>query len=431
MEKQSRRGFIKAGFFSTLGMSTFGYLEKLHAYETEHYKGYSALSGQSLCTHHSLLTTKFISRKGERMSDGNKVPARHDGMACFDLPNGNWMLVRNQENLLTLGGIFKADPNAYDRVCGGGTTNIEVDKNLKVIRQYSSLQGTMFNCAGGKTPWGTWLSCEEFVDSSWMPLTKRHGYVFEVSPSIDGVQEAIPLKAMGRFKHEAVAIDDKNQILYMTEDLKDGLFYRFLPTQYPNLGSGKLQALKVVGQDRLSTSSKRWSSGEELDVEWITIDNPDPKDDTVRLEGHRKGAAIFNRGEGVSSLGEDIYFCASAGGHQGYGQVFHYMPTSDTTGKLRLVYAPDHPSKLNNADNIVVNQHGDLLVCEDGGYQGHNRIFGIRPDGKLYWIASNPHSEWTGICLSDDESVMFCNIQGEGVTVCFTGDFKALREQTV
>lgn len=424
----ARRGFLKNSIFSTLGISTFGYLEKLYAFESKYA---SHKQETSFCTHHNLLRPFYLSREGEIMNDGRKVPPRHDGMACFDLPNGNWMLIRNHENSLSIRGLIGQPKEKYDRACGGGTTNVEIDRQFNVIAHHSSLMGTMVNCSGGKTPWGTWLSCEEFVDSSWMPLNKRHGYVFEVSPLQAGLQEAKPLKAMGRFKHEGVAVDKMNEVLYLTEDLKDGLFYRFTPHYYPDLTEGKLEALKVVGANGLNTGLLEWDKYRELDVEWVTIDDPDPKKDTVRHEGYLKGAATFNRGEGVCAFGEKVYFCATAGGKQGYGQIFYYKPISEKRGKLELVYQPSHPKILNNPDNICINKYGDLIICEDGGYRGNNRIFGIRPDGKIYWIASNPHSEWTGVCLADDETALFCNIQGIGVTTAFTGDFSKLREQTM
>lgn len=434
MEEQtsfSRRGFLKTGVFSTLGVSTLGCIEKLSAFETNHLSGGSKTN--NYCTHHDLLTTKFVSKEGEIMDDGRRVPERHDGMACFDLPNGNFMLIRNHENALlrSFKDLLSMSPNAYDRVAGGGTSNVELDRNLNVVSHYMSLQGTMVNCSGGKTPWNTWLTCEEYVDSSWAPTTKRHGYVFEVNPTDRDVQPANPLKNMGRFKHEAVAVDDQNQVLYLTEDKGDSCIYRYIPDNYPNLEKGKLQALKIVGNPKLKTGDKRWGATEILDVEWVDINDPDPKRDTVRDEGQKKGAAIFSRGEGIACFGQDVYWTCTNGGRRGYGQIFHYAPTGPDSGTIRLVYEPDHPRKMSNPDNICVNKFGDLLVCEDGGYQGKNRIFGVRPDGKLYWIASNPHSEWTGVCLSDDESVMFCNIQGKGVTVCFTGEFDLLREQTV
>ena len=165
------------------------------------------------------------------MSDGHLVPDRHDGMGSFSGPNGEIILVRNHEISVK----FPFNPgspdtqHAYDPDSAGGTTTVWLNDKLEVTQHYLSLTGTIRNCCGGKTPWGTWISCEEAGGEGW-EMGKRHGYNFEVDPLLP-IQQARPLKAMGRFNHEAVAVDPLTGIAYETEDYSNGCFYRFLPNE--------------------------------------------------------------------------------------------------------------------------------------------------------------------------------------------------------
>lgn len=191
---------------------------------------------------------QILSRAGERMTDGFYLPAQPDGMAVFSGPDGRVILVRNHE-LATgrpphegpFGYAFEllADVDArflYDRTTegrphlSGATTLVYDPADRRTEAQFLKLAGTIRNCAGGQTPWNTWISCEEAVDTAGELNAQDHGYNFEVPASAGpGLIEPVPLKAMGRFNHEAVAVDPATGIVYQTEDRVDGLFYRFLP----------------------------------------------------------------------------------------------------------------------------------------------------------------------------------------------------------
>ncbi|MEW5916748.1 MAG: alkaline phosphatase PhoX, partial [Gemmatimonadota bacterium] len=222
-----------------------------------------------------------ISRAGTPMSDGNATPNAFDGMATFALPNGNVRLIRNHENRDNpLTAKVKGDPaRAYDRRAGGGCTSLEVrlaaDGSATLVRDFVSLNGTFINCAGGPTPWGSWLSCEETTDGRAQGWGEQHGYIFEVPASAEDEVEAIPLKAMGRFVHEAVAVDTDTGIVYETEDRLLAGFYRFIPNERGVLrAGGRLQMLAIQGQRNVDLSLGQ-RMGARLQAGWVAIDDPD------------------------------------------------------------------------------------------------------------------------------------------------------------
>jgi len=211
---------------------------------------------QGLCDLPVGFTYTLISQHGEVMSDGHIVPDYHDGMGCFSGPNGEIILVRNHEMPL----YFPFDPEspapnyAYDPKSSGGTTTIWLNDKLEVTKHYLSLTGTIRNCSGGVTPWGTWISSEEAGNEGWM-MGKRHGYNFEVDP-LKPLELAQPLTSMGRFNHEAVAVDPDSGIAYQTEDSSRGCFYRFVPNELEKFAKGgTLQALKFV-DDKIKHTTK-------------------------------------------------------------------------------------------------------------------------------------------------------------------------------
>lgn len=400
-----------------------------------------------------------ISRTGDIMSDGLRVPAAHDGMGAFGRADGRVILVCNHEMLPgyfdydAFGTGFAELPEAVkERVYdwggsetpggGGTTTTIYNPETRTVERQFLSLAGTELNCAGGVTPWGSWLTCEEcFTDVGTSYATgrrvvreERHGYVFEVPANAEGLVKPVPLRGLGRFEHEAAAVHAPSGTVYLTEDRYYSLFYRFLPAIPGQLvEGGRLQALAVLGQPSMPTHN--WGTtpdiavNEPLPVHWIDLENPEPAEDELRAWGAAKGAATFARGEGLCEAGNEFAFTCTLGGQARLGQVFAYTPSpfegtereAEQPGSLRLITEATDDSLLRNCDNITMAPWGDLIACEDTS--GHCGLIGIRPDGTLYQLADNVYSgsELAGVCFSPDGKTMFVNIQIPGVTLAITG----------
>jgi secreted PhoX family phosphatase len=402
---------------------------------------------------------QVISRAGEEMSDGLLVPGAHDGMATFPGEDGRIILVRNHEMQTywpaqsAFGEDFTALPESlrsrfYDRgadrtpALGGTTTSIFNPGTGMVERQFMSLAGTEINCAGGTTPWGSWLSCEECFTEPGTRLQRlrritreqRHGYIFEVPATATGLVEPQPIKAMGRFEHEACAVDEQTGIVYMTEDRYHSLFYRYIPdTPGKLIDGGRLQALAIVGHPASMTHN--WSATPQtplrqpLRTYWIDLINVDPNDNTLRLRGAERGAATFARGEGLCVAGDRFAFTCTNGGPARIGQVFTYKPSpfegtpaeTEAPGELMLIAEAGEQSLLRNCDNLTMAPWGDLVVCEDTG--DHCGLVGIRPNGTQYEIADNAYSdsELAGVCFSPDGNTLFVNIQYPGMTVAITG----------
>ena len=378
-----------------------------------------------------------FSRTGEIMNDRSPVPGGHDGMAAFPGPRNTVILVRNHE-LSPNSSTQVVGPNPYDPLCKGGTTTLQVGPDRQLIKHYASLTGTYRNCAGGPTPWGSWITCEENVST---PATNKpgnatnvsqlHGYNFEVPALATVPVNPVPLVAMGRFNHEAVAIDPKTGIVYETEDQRDSLFYRFIPSRRNNLSvGGTLQALKIKNMPQAKTFAG-FPKRQLMPVEWVTIDTPDPPTDTVRVEGFGKGAAQFARGEGIWYGNREVYFCCTNGGSvdasgrpNGFGQVWRYLPDRDA---IELFVEAKSADELDGPDNIVVAPHGDLIICEDGADEQF--VVGVTPTGELYRLAKNAinDSEFAGACFSPDGNTMFVNIQTPGITFAIWGPWKSQR----
>lgn len=302
-----------------------------------------------------------------------------------------------------------------------------------------SLSGTYRNCAGGVTPWGSWLTCEEDVTTKEEDNVEQdHGYVFEVPAKHKGLVEPVPIKATGRFNHEAVAVDPKSGVVYLTEDRNDGLIYRFIPNEKENLlAGGKLQALVIKDQKEFDT--RNWDEttiklNEKLEVVWLDVDDVlSPKDD-LRLRGFEAGAARFARGEGMWMGDDEVYFACTNGGNARFGQIFKYQlsPNEGTAQEteqpatLELYAESEDKSVLHMCDNVTIAPWGDVFLCEDNGELNH--IKGINKKGEIYTFACNrsSESELTGAVFSPSGKTLFVNVQENGDVVAITGPWNEL-----
>jgi uncharacterized repeat protein (TIGR03803 family) len=359
-----------------------------------------------------------VSYAGQLMRDGNPLPSATDGMAAFPDGRGRTLLVRNHE--LTTSGTPVVAPGAtYDAQVRGGTSNALIAADGTLIEQWGSLAGTERNCAGGPTPWGTWLTCEETVA---IRNGVRHGYVFEVDPK--GLGDATPLYGLGRNNHEAAAVDPATGYVYLTEDRGDSLLYRFVPAAYGDLRSpGKLEALRLLDWPGGVNTRTGFLGNLNLPLaaDWVEIVDFDPATDTTRFEGASKGAALFSRGEGCWYGDGQIYFVCSNGGDLGRGQVFAYDPAAET---LTLIVESTDAALLDAPDNITVGPDGRLYLCEDGS--GGDNIVSVDHDGSLAILAQNisSGSEWAGACFSPAGQIMFVNMQGDGLTFAIHGPWR-------
>ncbi|MEO9512063.1 MAG: alkaline phosphatase PhoX [Flavobacteriaceae bacterium] len=399
---------------------------------------------------------KIISKSGEKMSDGLFVPGRPDGMGTFLDKMGKIVIIRNHENSSNTleHSPFGTENELLDKVdldklydsgngtnpgLGGTSTLIYDEETGMVVDQYMSLAGTYRNCAGGVSPWGSWITCEEDVTKAdGDQILEDHGYVFEVPMNAKGMVTPNPIKAMGRFNHEAVAVDPESGCVYLTEDRHDGLLYRFIPKEKENLlAGGILQALAVRNKNGLDT--RNWetpgiSKNEAMEVFWIDMDNVESPEDDLRYTGFEAGAARFARGEGIWMGEGELFFACTNGGPKNFGQVFRYklspkeglQTENEQPAQLELYAESNDKTILHMCDNLVIAPWGDVLLCEDNGELNHIR--GIDGAGNIYTLACNKSSksELTGLVFSPSGKTLFVNVQENGDTVAITGPWDKL-----
>ena len=407
---------------------------------------------------------------GSAMTDGFITPPIHDGMAAFDMGGGVLRIVRNHElgegNDVPAGTVIGDPATAWDRKAPGGTTTLEVDADTgELLSHWISLNGTDTNCAGMPTPWDTWLTCEETVAGVKSGRNKPHGFVFEVDPANDGAVLTRPYRKLGRFLHEAGAIDPATGVVYMTEDEGPDGFYRFIPETPGNLRKGELQMLRVKGQPKYNTI-KGQTVGEVLECNWVTIDDPNPSNaennaSAVFQQGRAKGGAKFLGGEGATYRDGSIVFGSSDGGDAGLGQIWSYTPTTNAgelneKGELELLFESKFKNQLDGPDNMTTSPGGAIVIAEDGNLKS-NFVKALLPDGSMINVAENlvgvqkhyleasgklydptvpddgksagdgiGFSEFAGPTFSPDGKWLFVNIQVPGITCAITGNWGSI-----
>ncbi|MBJ6641690.1 PhoX family protein [Streptomyces sp. DHE7-1] len=390
-----------------------------------------------------------LSREGDQLRSGEgPVPSNHDGMAAFAGRGSRTHLVRNHENRVTARiPVPTVAGLTYDPASKGGCTALTLDAGRRVLSERVAIAGTAVNCAGGRTPWGTWLTCEETEDRAGTNgYAKDHGFIFEVHPTDPHRTGAVPLTAMGRFQHEAIAVDPHLGVVYETEDAFDrpfGLFYRFLP-QKPlgGVGSlragGRLQAMRVPGVPDLSTIQE---TGAHFDgVEWVDVPDPSAAATPTRLQDYGpRGITHAQKLEGCYWGGSCVYFVSSfarsadgsAADH--YGQIWRYDPARRRL-TLVVVFGPDTDVQLpgESPDNICLAADGGLMVCEDGN--GAQHVFGVTRGGEVYAMArgrqnigTDQEPEWgefAGVTFAPDGRTMYVNCYTPGTTFAVSGPWR-------
>jgi len=377
---------------------------------------------------------------GDPLDSGTRTPNGHDGMAAFAGPDGSVVLIRNHE--LNPGPAFDA-AIAYDAAAGGGTTTLTFNPSTgRMTGARTSLAGTLRNCAGGPTPWNSWLTCEETTlgPEDNPALARRHGYVFDVP--VDGRPTLEPLVAMGRFVHEAVAVDPESGIVYQTEDRRRSGLYRFIPKVPGRLAEGgQLQMLAVDGRPRSDLRTGQ-GAGASIGIHWVDIDRPDeahvdPKafdGGGVFAQGLARGGAIFGRLEGAWYGDGRVFVTSTDGGDAQMGQVWELDIRSQA---IRLVFESPGAAVLNMPDNLVVSPRGGLVLCEDG--TANPCVHGLTRDGKIVRFARNNmvlngerngftgdfrNREFAGATFSPDGRWLFLNVQTPGFTIAITGPWE-------
>lgn len=433
---------------------------------------------------------------GDPMADGQPTPDRHDGMAVMlaqgigrGVGNGRGrarglelVLIRNHER--GVGATAIDAPGVYDgaevsvvapgaRVTGG-TTNLWF-RDGQWLHARASLGGTLTNCAGGRTPWNTWLTCEEVTTNLTSDAGNRHGYVFEVNRDPERTS-AVPIVGMGRFSHEAVAVDPLTSDVYQTEDNRNraGL-YRYRPFDRSGRpGSlekgGVLQAAKVRGVVNADLNAP--AIGDEFELQWVDILMPDA-DSAVNpfgaglpgvganevlsgpfIQAWDAGALRMSRGEGAWYSDGSIFIVDTAAGidssgrrGRGEGAVWELDIASQ---RLRAIFASGDQLAANNPDNLTVSPRGGILLCEDGGlsqdaFGPGARLVGLSPEGESFYFAKNnvvledadleragklvaPNdyrsSEFAGATWDPWGRTLFVNIQTPGITFAITGPWE-------
>ncbi|MEU1311997.1 alkaline phosphatase PhoX [Streptomyces cinnamoneus] len=403
---------------------------------------------------------RVITRTGvTTLESGESTPSNHDGTAAFEGRRGTVLLVNNHELKGPRSGWKHPVPLAgglvYDPAASGGCTVVEVARHGEHVAEWVGIAGTSTNCAGGSTPWGTWLTCEETEDKAGQNgMTKDHGYVFEVDPYDRRANRAPrPVKALGRYAHEAVVVDPGRGHLYLTEDASgpNGLFYRWTPPAGFRHGRGQLRTL-ADGAGALQAFTCYDSGGRFVDdlsratrvgtvygVDWAEVPDRDARTTPVRKQFKDGQVTRARKLEGMWWGDGGVYvvssFARDESPVQHDGQVWFYNPRRRTLTLKVLLGVNKDPGRdgaFDGPDNITVSPYGGLVIAEDG--EGVQHLFGALDDGRTYPIARNElnigtpekpeFSEFTGVTFSPDGRTLFANIQEPGIMLAISGPWR-------
>ncbi|GAA3563705.1 PhoX family protein [Nonomuraea rosea] len=386
------------------------------------------------------------------LESGEPTPSDPDGMACFTTRSGS-TLVCNHEvsgsepfHVPTLPGV------TYDPAAGGGTTTIVTGRDGGRRAEYVSLAGTHTNCAGGPTPWNSWLTCEETEQRADAVYQRDHGYVFEVHAFDRRANvEPVPLKFLGRYAHEAVAVDPRTSAIYLTEDATapHGLYFRWLPPKgfrgrkgalrelALSTGgdtAGRLQAMTCFrGSQHIADLSEATAPGTRYRVRWVDVPDRDARTVSVRAQFADDQVTRSRKLEGAYWGDGGAYFVASfarasdGSVNEHDGQVWFYDPAGQTI-TLKTIFGvnpdPGQDTHFDGPDNISLSPYGGVILAEDG--EGLSHLVGVTRRGESYALARNElnQGEFAGPTFNADGSIMFANIQSPGHVLAITGPWR-------